>query len=739
LNKRLLLGAAYSIIEPLGLLHLGGLARDLGWDRKFVLVRNHDFSHLFDVVRDYRPDVIGFNVYTGNHLQTFEAFKRIRQDFPGIRLVLGGPHATYFPMDAVEVADDVVISEGFGAFAAILNGGGRGIFPLKKTTRFPLPDRETFYAEHPDHAKSHIKSAITMTGCPFTCTYCLTGDALVHTIDGLVPIEVIVKNKKQIRVFDAHGVERTVSQFHSRWYSGPLVQLGIGKLKKPLFGTPNHEIYTPDGKKPLGSFKAGDFVCLSERWADPVVESLHDEGDEEFGYFIQSRACRRVKYAEVLEYSGMVYNLGVEEEHSYTANLVAVLNCYNSSTPDDIKDGLPPAVYAEMVKTKGMGGRLFPTNVRSVDDVIAEGREIAERWPTKVIYFQDDVHGFDVKPGGWMAQLAARWKKEVGIPYHAQMRWEMVNPLTEGRKRLDLIQEAGCFGLTLAIEAADPVIRKEVLDRGMPEELMFNGMRELTKRGLKVRTEQITGLPYGATTKPTRMNLDADLELVELNVRLRRETGGPAMAWASTLAPYKRTKIGSYCEDFGHYVGRNNDVPDTFFDRSVLRFPKEWIGPKLSSTKSDPAVWLSDDELERYRDQNAELRNIFNFVSLVPDGHVLARSYLESRQPYTFARLGAETEKHLMVLGGEVATRLLNIFDAIRAALPSWTTLPEAQARLRELAPFFGCLPKAGLAIERFIRYAQKDGYIGRALSTATRHHLYDEVLYSVDNVTAHA
>lgn len=567
--KRLLLGAAYSIIEPLGLLHLAGLARDLGWSRKIVLVKNHDFEPLYAAVHEYRPDVIGFNVYTGNHLQTFEAFKRIRVDYPGIRLVLGGPHATYFPMDAVAVADDVVISEGFGALTAILNGGAHGIFPLVKTMRFPLPDRETFYADHPNHAKSYIKSAITMTGCPYSCKY-----------------------------------------------------------------------------------------------------------------------------------------------------------CYNSSEPSDIKDGLPPDVYAEIVKTKGMGGRLFPTNVRTVDDVIAEGREIAERWPTKVIYFQDDVHGFDVKPGGWMSQLAARWMKEVGIPYHAQMRWEMVNPKTEGRRRLDLIQEAGCFGLTLAIEAADPVIRKEVLDRGMPEELMFDGMRELSKRGLKVRTEQITGLPYGATTKPTKMNLDADLELVELNVRLRSESGGPAMAWASTLAPYKRTKIGSYCEDFGHYVGTNNDVPDTFFDRSVLRFPKEWVGPRLSGVKGDPGVWLSEAELERYRDQNAELRNIFNFVTLVPDGHVLARSYLEG-QPYTFARLGAMTIAHLETHRTDpVALALLWRIRAIRAKLPD---------ELCELAPFFGCLSKGELAAERFVRYAQQDGVNRRTLSTATRHHLYDAVLYNAE------
>ena len=50
MKKRILFGASYSIIEPLGLLHLGGLARDEGWDRKYTLGKDHDFSRFFEDV-----------------------------------------------------------------------------------------------------------------------------------------------------------------------------------------------------------------------------------------------------------------------------------------------------------------------------------------------------------------------------------------------------------------------------------------------------------------------------------------------------------------------------------------------------------------------------------------------------------------------------------------------------------------------------------------------------------------
>jgi len=584
MNKRILFGASYSAIEPLGLLHLGGLARDAGWERDYCLVKDHDYTELERTVRDFKPDIVGFNVYTGNHLQAFATFDKLRRDNPSTRFVLGGPHPTYFPVETATHADDVVMREGFAALQSILEGGKPGIFPGENTPRFPHPDRATFYDRYPEHAKSAIKSIITMTGCPYACTY-----------------------------------------------------------------------------------------------------------------------------------------------------------CYNSSKPEDIKDGLPADVYAKLKGSGvGMGGRLFPHNVRNVDDVVAEGRDIADHWPdTKMIYFQDDVHGFDIKNGGWMAQFAPRWKQEVAIPYHAQVRWEMVNPKTEGMRRLDLMQEAGCFGLTLAIEAADPTIRVEVLDRGMPQELMHTGMDEILGRGMKVRTEQITALPYGATSKPTPMNLAADLQLVELNVHLAhalKHVRGPladGIAWYSSLAPYKRTKIGSYCEQYGHYEGQNNDVPDTFFDHSVLRFPKEWVGQSLAQRKNDPGIWLDGQSLERYRDQNAELRRMSYFFSAVPEGHTLAHAYLTSDEPYGFERLGREAIAHLQRLGTDQSRLYLEDIASFRTAIPDIAQTPDERHSLEQLAGYFGSLSLGERAAERFLREGCKRGDLSsKTLSTATRHHLYDEVTY---------
>ncbi len=590
-KKRILLGASYSVIEPLGLLHLGGLARDEGWDRKYFLVKDHNYVDFFKTVDEYKPDVVGFNVYTGNHIPLREAFEKLKKDNPQVATVVGGPHPTYFPQESSQIADFVVMSEGFGALKRILQGKlSKGIHPMSSVERFPHPDRKTFYLEYPEHAKSKIKSFITMTGCPYKCTYCYNSS---EPGDIAAPPEIIQRVKDNLSLSV------------------------LGASSNNIFGEGHH---------------------------------------------------------------------------------------------------------------KSAQRRLFPLNIRSVDDVMKESAEIAQNWSTQVLYCQDDVHGFDLTD--WMPKFAQRWSSEVGIPYHAQMRWEM----TKDERRLDLLKKAGCFGLTLAIEAADYHIRHEVLDRAMPEETMINGTKALKDRAFRFRTEQITALPYGATKERTDTNLDADIGLIKLNLKLQ-----PDIAWASTLAPYKGTKLGQYCEKFGFYKGDNSDVPDTFFERSVLRFVKDWVGPKLEQLKNDASVWLSPDDLETYREQNRELRRHFNFFCCVPQGDKLASSYLKSVQPFSYDRLGRETESHLITLAdqGDIkAKALLQNIASLRQ--DSGRIVQKASAGLDvhlngeipSLMPYFGALPKSALAVSRAIRYSAGKGLTPNVLSTAIRHHLYEEVLY---------
>src|SRR3989344_494998 len=413
--------------------------------------------------------------------------------------------------------------------------------------------------------------------------------------------------------------------------------------------------------------------------------------------------------------------------------------CFNSSKWSDID----PDIAEERAKAKGMAGRLFPKNIRTLDALIKEGREVAELWPdTLMIYDQDDVSGiivdkFDKKGNyvpGSIQEVSEVWPREVGIPTHHQIRWE----LTEGdmgSRRLEFIRKMGGIGITAAIESSISVVRREVLGRNTSDELVYNGMKKLKDYGFLVRTEQISALPLGRTSQPSLINLDADIDLLRYNIDLFERTGGPDMAWVSTLAPYMKTRIYElWCKKYGYYESDDNNVPERFFARSVQRFLKEWVGPDSSVSKDDPNIWLAPDELERYRDQNAEFRRRFNFFFYVPDGDVLASNYLRNNTDYSDEVLGRETFKHLIKRGltRHPIRSVGQLFQTSKIYLSNgkFTHNPVEKEHNQDLAPYFGVLPHGEFAIRRYLNYGRNRGFSPNVLSDATRHHLYDNVLY---------
>ena len=357
-----------------------------------------------------------------------------------------------------------------------------------------------------------------------------------------------------------------------------------------------------------------------------------------------------------------------------------------------------------------------------VDDVLFKKEEAITHDPygerKEIVYFQDDVHGVDEKQ--WLPEFSQEWKQKIGLAYHAQMRWKMTAN-DSGLRRLDLIREAGSNGLTLAIEAVEQLFCKEVLDRNIPLDMVYEGMKRVIDRDFKVRTEQITALPYGATSKPTLINLEADLALIELNVDLKKQTGGPTMAWASTFAPYNGTKLADYAAKYGHYKNElNNDVPDTFFDESVLNFPAHWTGPSLKEGDNN---WLDKYSLDIYRKQNKFLRNHFNLFCHIPKGDKLARHIIKN----------ASTSK-LDIIYIEIALKdHLNKLSREEYNSEASTILEKASKLKHPFQNYFACLPKSKTAIERFDNYLKDSNelYSEKILSNAVRHHLYDEVLYS--------
>lgn len=468
MRKKILLGAEHSVLDPLALYHLSDVAKQEGWESKIVMSRSPKYEEFAKAIEEFRPDVFGVSVYTGNHDRVRDTLNRAREKDGSLITIVGGPHPTYFPEECLGYAEYVVVGEGFDSLRRILRGtAAPGIVHVTKTEEFPRSDRKDFYKESPAHGKNPIKNIITGTGCFFNCSH-----------------------------------------------------------------------------------------------------------------------------------------------------------CYNSNNISEVA-GLSDAQIEEMEAAIG-SRRFFPARQRSVNEVMAEIEYIQQVSPeTKMLFLQDDIFGGDME---WLRDFTQKYSAR--MPFHANMRYELVNPKkAEGRERVELLKKAGCSGLTLAIESGSEVIRKEVLNRNTPEELIFDAMGHLGENGLKVRTNQMIGLPYGATTKPTKMNLEADLETLELSVKLREKTGLPTIPWASTLAPYPGTRISAYCEDHGFHKEDSRDIvgDETYRIESVLRHPQEWVGPTLSGKDN---VWLSDEAQATYRSQLKVLMDCFPIFGLIPNGHNVTRDFL---------------------------------------------------------------------------------------------------------------
>ena len=172
-SKRLIIVGRWESIEPLGIIYLAGISHKLGWETRVHLVKESDFNPLFKEVADFKPDIVGFSVWTGQHRETFAAADRIMK--MGVMVAMGGPHATYFTEECGGHANWVVRGEGFRNFRLILENKllfGTHFDKVRMAEGFPIPQRDIVYKQYPHLAESPIKSIMCSVGCPFNCSYC---------------------------------------------------------------------------------------------------------------------------------------------------------------------------------------------------------------------------------------------------------------------------------------------------------------------------------------------------------------------------------------------------------------------------------------------------------------------------------------------------------------------------------------------------------------------------------------
>lgn len=152
------------------------------------------YKEIRDKIIKLRPDVIGFSCMSGMFNWAKKISQRIKKEFDVI-ILIGGPHATYFPAIIEKNKDIDVICRGEGEYAILdlmnaIDGEkdstkienlwvrkNRKIYKnelrplISDLDQLPFPDR-TIYFKYKFFRKNPTKNFMTARGCPYNCKFC---------------------------------------------------------------------------------------------------------------------------------------------------------------------------------------------------------------------------------------------------------------------------------------------------------------------------------------------------------------------------------------------------------------------------------------------------------------------------------------------------------------------------------------------------------------------------------------
>ena len=161
---------------------------------------------------------------------------------------------------------------------------------------------------------------------------------------------------------------------------------------------------------------------------------------------------------------------------------------------------------------------------RSVENILAEIEALAERYPVRVLNFQDDTFTLNRR---WALDFCEAYAARFRFPFWINTRVERI---LDDEELVRALARAGCAGVRIGLESGNEQMRREVLKRGMTNDEIRQAFRLLRRHGLRIYTCNMLGLP-GETP-----------EMIEETIALNRELAPDDLQF-SVFYPYPMTEL----------------------------------------------------------------------------------------------------------------------------------------------------------------------------------------------------
>ena len=125
---------------------------------------------------------------------------------------------------------------------------------------------------------------------------------------------------------------------------------------------------------------------------------------------------------------------------------------------------------------------------RSVENSIAEIKQVVSRYKIKTIFFADDVFTIDRK---YVKEFSNAYKREIDKPFEVTTRVESAN-----YEMFKDLADAGCYRVAMGVESGSEELRRKALNRKMTNKKIISAFKEARSAGLKTKSYNIVGFPY---------------------------------------------------------------------------------------------------------------------------------------------------------------------------------------------------------------------------------------------------